>query len=55
MGSLHPYDPQGLQIPTIEEEAMTMLNANIQQNQNDNVDIEVNKLQQVVESVKKEL
>ncbi|CAG9764857.1 unnamed protein product [Ceutorhynchus assimilis] len=49
------YYLQRLRIPEIEEAAVTMLNDNIQPNENNNVDMEHNKLKNAVETVKKEI
>lgn len=47
---LPPRILQNLKITAIEEEAVAILNAKIQQDEDDNVDIEPNKFQQAVET-----
>ncbi|CAG9769111.1 unnamed protein product [Ceutorhynchus assimilis] len=49
------YDLQRLKTPAIEEAVAILLNNNIQPNENNNVDMELNKLKQGVETLKKEI
>lgn len=49
------YDLQKLKIPTIREAAATMLNENIQPDEENSVDIELTKMQRAVETVKEEM
>ncbi|CAG9764527.1 unnamed protein product [Ceutorhynchus assimilis] len=48
-------DEKKLETPAIEKAAAIMLNDHIQPNENNNVDMELNKLKQAVETVKKEI
>lgn len=48
------YDPQRHEIPAIQEAAATLLN-HIQPNENNSVEMELNKIKQPVETVKKAL